>query len=137
MRKGLGFILGIGSSLTLAATAFAAYGTPINLAPPAGAVSASQVDVAKIPQFLITLLFVVGIVVALAFLIYGGIKWILSGGDKAGVDAARKHIVAAIVGLVIVVTSFVILNFVFQILFGSSFSLSHLCIPSLANPTCQ
>jgi hypothetical protein len=133
MKKGLGFILGTGSTLLASATAFAA-ATEINLSAPAGAIE--NVEIQNIPQFIITLLFVLGIVIALAFLIYGGIKWIISGGDKANVDAARKHIVAAIIGLVIVVTAFVILNFVFQILFGSGFDLNNLCIPSLNDPTC-
>lgn len=133
MRKGLGFILGTGSTLLLSSIAFAQ--TQINLAPPTGAQTSIQLE--KIPQFIVTLLFVVGIVIALAFLIYGGIKWILSGGDKAAVDAARKHIVAAIIGLVIVVSAFIILNVVFTLLFGGNFSLSHLCIPSLTNPLCQ
>ncbi len=133
MKKGLGFILGTISSLSVTVAVFAQ--TKIDLAPPKGAIA--SVEVEKIPQFIITLLFVVGIVIALAFLIYGGIKWIISGGDKANVDAARKHIVAAIIGLVIVVTAFVILNFVFQILFGSGFDLANLCIPSLTNPTCD
>ncbi len=134
MKKGLGFILGAGSALLARTVSFAA-ATAIDLAPPKGAIESVAVE--KIPQFVITLLFVLGIVIALAFLIYGGIKWIISGGDKANVDAARKHIVAAIIGLVIVVTAFVILNFVFQILFGSGFDLGNLCIPSLENPTCE
>jgi len=133
MRKGFGFILGTISSLFTTASAFAA-ATDINLTPPKGAIASVKLE--NIPQFVITLLFVIGIIVALAFLIYGGIKWIISGGDKANVDAARKHIVAAIIGLVIVVSAFVILNFVFQILFGSQFSLSNLCIPSLNDPKC-
>ncbi|MDP3987569.1 MAG: hypothetical protein Q8P80_00290, partial [Candidatus Levybacteria bacterium] len=49
----------------------------------------------------ITLLFIIAVVVALIFLIYGGIKWIVSGGDKTAVESARNHIIAAIVGLVI------------------------------------
>ncbi len=134
MKKGLGFILGTGSALLASTVSFAA-ATQINLAPPSGAIA--SVELKNIPQFVITLLFVVGIIVALAYLIYGGIKWIISGGDKAAVDAARKHIVAAIIGLVIVVTAFVILNFVFQILFGAGFDLAHLCIPSLRSPNCQ
>ncbi len=125
--------MGSVASLLSSTTVFAQQA--ISLTPPQGAIQ--SVDISKIPQFIITLLFVIGIIIALAFLIYGGIKWIISGGDKAAVDAARKHIVAAIIGLVIVVTAFVILNFVFQILFGSTFNLNHLCIPSLSNPTCQ
>lgn len=94
------------------------------------------VQPADIPQFLITLLFIVGIVIAIVFLIYGGIKWILSGGDSKQVEGARNHIVAAIVGLIIVVGAFFILNFVFAILTGKPFSLENFCIPSLTDPTC-
>ena len=134
MKKVSGFILGTISSLALTASAFAA-ATDISLAPPKGAIESVKLE--NIPQFVITLLFVLGIVIALAFLIYGGIKWIVSGGDKAAVDGAKKHIIAAIVGLVIVVCAFVILNFVFQILFGAGFDLNHLCIPSLSDPNCS
>jgi hypothetical protein len=51
---------------------------------------------------------VVGILLILAgimaflFLILGGIQWITSGGDKAGMEAARNKITHAIVGLIIV-----------------------------------
>ncbi len=62
----------------------------------------------------ITLLFVIAVVIALAFLIWGGIKWILSGGDKSAVEAARNTIVAAVVGLVIVFLSYFILNIVLR-----------------------
>lgn len=89
------------------------------------------VSVGNIPQFLITLLFLVGVVIAVVFLIYGGIKWILSGGDSKQVEGARNHIVAAIVGLIIVVGAFFILNFVFQLLTGQPFSFKDICIPNL------
>lgn len=62
----------------------------------------------------VTILFIISVVIALAFLIYGGIKWITSGGDKAAVEAARSTIVAAVVGLVIVFLSYFILNIVLQ-----------------------
>lgn len=77
----------------------------------------------------ITIAFVVAVILALAFLIYGGFKWILSGGDKTKVEEARKHIVAAIIGLVIVFLSYFILSFISQ-LFGLG-SLNKFTIPSL------
>ena len=40
--------------------------------------------------------------IAFIYLLLGGIQWITSGGDKAGVDAARQKILAAVIGLVIV-----------------------------------
>ena len=61
------------------------------------------------------------VLIALAFLIYGGVKWITSGGDKAGVEAARNMIVAAIVGLVIAFLVYFILQIIFS-LFGLDFA---------------
>lgn len=58
----------------------------------------------------ITYLFIATTLLALAFLIYGGIRWITSGGDKTGVENARKTITYAIIGLVIVFLSFFIIN---------------------------
>lgn len=77
----------------------------------------------------ITLLFVIAVVIALGFLVWGGIKWILSGGDKSAVEGARNTIVAAIVGLVIVFLSYFILNIVLRF-FG--ITLSNLALPSIS-----
>jgi hypothetical protein len=64
---------------------------------------------------LITIAFIVATLIALAFLIWGGIKWITSGGDKGGVEAARNTIVAALVGLVIVFLAYLLLSIVFSL----------------------
>jgi hypothetical protein len=76
----------------------------------------------------ITGVLVIAAVIALFFLVWGGIKWILSGGDKAKVEAARGTIIAAIVGLVITFLAYFILNLVLS-LFG--LSLSNLVLPNL------
>ncbi len=75
----------------------------------------------------ITAAFVVAVVIALVFLVYGGVKWITSGGDKAAVEGARNTIVAAVVGLVIVFLSYFILNIIL--------GLFHLSLGSLTIPT--
>ena len=67
------------------------------------------------------IIFIVVVILALAFLIFGGIKWITSGGDKAGVEAARNMIVAALVGLVIAFLAYFIVGIIFQ-LFGLDFA---------------
>ena len=133
MKKYLELIGMVFSYISIAGPAFAQ--TPINIVPPTQAVPTAT-PIQNIAQFLVSLLFVIGIVIAVAFLIYGGIKWVLSGGDKSAVESARNHIVAAIVGLVIVLSAFFILNIVFTILIGKPFDLSHLCIPSLSQPNC-
>jgi len=107
---------------------------PINLTPPPGSIE--TVPLENIPQFIITFIFIVGLIIAIVFLIYGGIKWILSGGDKTKVETARGHIVAAIVGLVIIAASFLIFSFVFQILGARNPLTGVLCIPTLQNPFC-
>ena len=45
-----------------------------------------------------------------AFLVWGGIEWLTSGGDKEKYEAARGRITAAVIGLVIVVSAWAILN---------------------------
>lgn len=82
----------------------------------------------KILSNLITLFLIVAVVVALFFLIYGGIRWIVSGGDKTAVETARNTIIAAIVGLVIALLAFFILNFVGNLF---NISLTNLTLPKL------
>jgi Na+-driven multidrug efflux pump len=78
---------------------------------------------------IINFVFVVAVVLALGFLVYAGIRWITSGGDKEGVASARNMIIAAIVGLLIIVLSYFILNFVLQFLTGQK--VTELTIPKL------
>lgn len=47
-------------------------------------------------------LLIIAALLAFFYLILGGIQWITSGGDKAGMEAARNKITHAIVGLIIV-----------------------------------
>ena len=58
----------------------------------------------------ITFIFIVAVVIALFYLLFGAVRWIFSGGDKAAVDSARGTIVAAIVGLVILFLTFLLIN---------------------------
>lgn len=60
---------------------------------------------------------VLAVMLAVGFLIYGGIKWIMSGGDKGKVDAARGTVTAAIIGLIIAFLAFFIISVV-SYLFG-------------------
>ena len=64
---------------------------------------------------LITLFLVIAALIALGFLIYGGVRWILSGGEKEKVEEARGTIIAALVGLVIVFAAYFIINIVFSL----------------------
>jgi len=77
---------------------------------------AADTKVEAIPQYIVNTMFLIAAFLAVAYLMFGGIKWITSRGDKIAVESARKHIVAAVIGLVIVAGSFFALNVVFRLL---------------------
>ncbi len=89
-------------------------------------------DFSGIVATLIQVVFVIGVIIALGFLIFGGIQWIMSGGDSKKVDASRQMIVAALIGLAIMFLSFFILNILLGF-FG--INLTNLTLPTLTNYT--
>lgn len=60
----------------------------------------------------LTALLVGGTLLALAYLIWGGVQWITSGGDKSKIQAARNKMTYAIIGLVIAFLSFFIVTLI-------------------------
>lgn len=85
-------------------------------------------DLGSIVGQAVLLIFVVATLIALFFLIWGGVKWIMSGGDKGKVESARSTIIAALIGLVVTFLSFFILSLILGI-FG--LNLGNLEIPNL------
>lgn len=71
------------------------------------------------PQFfgnlipaLISFGLVIGVIIFVFFLVWGGIQWISSGGDKGQMEQARSKIFNALVGIIILLSFFAILNLV-------------------------
>ncbi len=62
-----------------------------------------------------TLIFLVG-AVAVIFLIIGGLRYVISNGDSKAVEAAKNTILYAIVGIVVAVISFALVQFVINAL---------------------
>lgn len=58
-----------------------------------------------------TLLFFVGIAAVIAIII-GGIMYTTSGGDSAGVNKAKNTILYAVIGLIVAIAAYAIINFV-------------------------
>ena len=71
--------------------------------------SRSAGDLAK--DFVNIMLFAVGIL-AVIILILGGIRYILSGGHSGAVSSAKKTILYAVVGLIVAILAYAIVNFV-------------------------
>ena len=95
------------SALTLQEGAEAARcdGCPADLFGPTGAFR----------QITNTILYIVGII-AVIMLIIGGIKYVVSGGDAKKVTDAKNTVLYAIIGLVIAVFAYAIVNFVISAL---------------------
>lgn len=72
----------------------------------------------------------VAFVAALIFLIIGGIKWIMSGGDKEGANKAKETVTSALIGLAVVLGSWVLINVILKF-FGAGGGLNSLNIPNL------
>lgn len=57
------------------------------------------------------LLFIIG-VIAVIMLIIGGIRYVVSGGDQAAVTAAKNTILYAVIGIIVAILAYAIVNFV-------------------------
>jgi hypothetical protein len=55
---------------------------------------------------------IIAAILTFVFLIWGGIQWITSGGDKAAYESARNRITAALVGLAIVAASWALMQLI-------------------------
>jgi NADH:ubiquinone oxidoreductase subunit 6 (subunit J) len=73
----------------------------------------------------------IGAILVLVFFIWGALEWITSGGDKGKLENARNRITQAVVGLIILVGSFVILGFISDTFFGRSFNLLEIGFPNV------
>ncbi len=56
-------------------------------------------------------LYIIGIL-AVGFIIYGGVKYATSAGDAAKVTSAKNTIMYAVIGLIVAILAYAIVNFV-------------------------
>lgn len=66
----------------------------------------------QIIQLVVRALFVAAFVIFFVMFLVGGIKWILSSGDKTKVESARGTIAGSLVGLLLVLSLFAITSLV-------------------------
>jgi len=60
-----------------------------------------------------------GIILAVVFIVYGALRMMTSFGSESNFGEARKVITSAVIGLVIILCGWLIINTVFHILTGS------------------
>ena len=112
---GVGTVLTLGAARVLNASAFSGVWDGINAVKtddmPAELVGPNGV----LTNITNTVLYIVGII-SIVMLIFGGIRYVTSGGDSKKVTDAKNTILYAIVGLVIALLAFAIVNFVLNAL---------------------
>lgn len=85
-----------------------------------GMKTSQQTDLMKILNIIINV--VIGVIgfVAVVMIIVGGVQYTTSAGETAKVTKAKNTIMYGIIGLVIALLAFAIVNFVLSNIFGSS-----------------
>lgn len=78
--------------------------------------NSGTINAAGLAINIINIILFVAFALALIFLIVGGIRWIISGGDKAQTEAARNGVTSALIGLAVVVGAYVLVNVVLRLL---------------------
>jgi len=137
MKKLSAIIAAIPAYLLAAQVAFAVTTCPnndplcLNVTAPEGRIISPSTPIGAIISFAVAFIIVIAFILALVFVVIGAVQWITSGGDKQKVADARNHIVAAVIGLIIVSLSFVIINVVISAL-GLG-DLAHISIPKLSD----
>jgi len=71
----------------------------------------------RIAQFMLT----VGVVVAVIFIIWGGVKWMMAGDDPKKVDSAKARIKNGIIGAAIILGVGLILATISKVVGGEFF----------------
>ena len=83
-------------------------------------------DIGAVINGILSFVMVIAALSVFMYLIWGGIEWITSGGDKGKTESARNKITAAILGLVVLAASYAILlialNFIGFENLGEAFS---------------
>jgi len=77
------------------------------------------VDGGALTTIVNALLFIIGFL-SVIMLIFGGLRYIISGGNAAAVTTAKNTILYAIVGLIIAIFAYAIVNFVIGSLTGGT-----------------
>lgn len=91
------------------------------LSAPAGNASAG---ISNYLGLVLNVIFVGFLIALLAYILYGGIQWIMSSGDKKALDGARRTITNAIIGIILLSVMYAI-SLVFGIFIGVNTSTSN------------
>jgi cytochrome bd-type quinol oxidase subunit 2 len=91
-------------------------------------------DFGKMFSSILNVVMLLAAVLVFAYLIFGGVQWITSGGDKQKAEDARNKITAAVIGLIIVAASYAVITLVVNFLGFGSFNDVFKNVGTINNP---
>ncbi len=74
----------------------------------------TTLDIYELLRVVLNTLVLIVIITAIIYLMLNGLKFVLSGGDQSKAQEAQKGIVFAIIGIIIALSSALLVNFVLQ-----------------------
>lgn len=106
-------VTGSATALLAPLSALAASSGTGTVTAPTGFIST---DLGTLISWILNIVFAIGAIIALFYLIWGAFNWITSGGDKGKTADARNKIIAAIVGLILLAAAWTLLTVVLNLL---------------------
>jgi len=73
-------------------------------------------NIGQLINSLLNFVMVIAALLVFVYLLWGGIEWITSGGDKGKTESARNKITAAVIGLIVLAASYAILLIILRFL---------------------
>ena len=99
------------ATVALALSPLAAFAIGLDFAPaPEG--TAGDIDLVEAILFLINAALMLAAIIAVAFLVIGGFRFIISQGDEDQTTKAKNTILYAVIGLIVIGLAAAIVNFV-------------------------
>lgn len=80
------------------------------LQPPDKIPSGPQYSISNLASGAIEVAMIIGIILSLIYLVYGGFFWLQASGDKTKLDKARRIIIYSIFGLIVMSLALVVVN---------------------------
>lgn len=69
----------------------------------------------------LNVVFFLSFLLVLFFLVWGGLKWVLAQGEKENITKAREQVTNSLIGLVVILGSYLLLNLAMNLILGTSF----------------
>lgn len=101
-----------GLILAQTVTALSIAATQIQAATISQPITSTELTVSGVVNLIVKVVFGVGILVVVIFLVFYGIKYITAGDDVKAIEGARKGITGAVIGLIVIVLTFAIIKLV-------------------------